>query len=1041
MSSSPDTSDSELESNAFFDAYDAVVDSDGNRQSVRYSETPLSSDVDRVLERVAVKQARLARKAIPEEMHSNEDNNSNASLLPTVNLLRHNLFTHLFHLPLPELSTSRGSNEDGESNDDTDMATVTLAPQPATLPRARTAPMNQYYAGVRNSIVNSLVTSGATLPRRSAAHRVTSRQVTRATACMDQITDKASGVSGDSPQRTVTIRALDLAAEENIVGRRRSIELLNGNGHSQLIGDDDDDDPQADSRSVLSSYSVTYGNEVIDESSYKDSSALSIDEINVDKSSNNRHASRLSCDNQTLALPSGRRSMDVQSINLAMWQAEFVDERFATTNMSSTNLSSTPDEHHREQSLLGHPVASSILIRNLDTGELVRLDQVEETSELSSPRLPPSTSNDLPTTVISSAEEEQKSTTSSNETVAPVHKRNRSLFARMRGFRSKPSSSTSDHGTSSTGSTGSSQTRSSSSTTRTLDKSASYIKIRVRHKRDVYLRRLIKMQDLDTEIVNIESSNQSSSIGNGSSRTSTSSTSTSTSNRGIWALHISRCGRYLAASGQDHINTQQTGTRTTDEHGLNRARSRRGTMGLARRNEIFCQRPMRTWIGHKNDVLELAWSKNNFLLSSSMDKTVKLWHVTRDECLYTFKHSDFVTSVAFHPKDERLFLSGSMDGKLRLWSIPEKRVKYWQEIPNGWFKVSHQILVKSKGKGGRAKKITGIQAMPGLAPGEDKMLITSNDSRIRLYNLRDMSLERRFKGLRNVNSQIRATFSDDGRFVICGSEDRSIYVWDAMDGTLTSQSVSSQSSHGSSATSTRSGEWRWLRRQPNPPYEQFHVTAAVIAPMRTKQLLSDASSRQALAAACIIVSGDYAGNIRVFVNTPPDIITGDRDNDAPHLSKSTTSNQPRNRDRRRTMMTDTTSILSEATWTDESGTNNATIESNNDSVPRPSRSDPTSRPRIITGSANSIYSVARSDISGGKGSMSLSSMARHQSFFSSYVSLPHTENDGHSVQPSELTLADSASTYSGAMSPPSVTITHAPFLEIDAMTKSSQVNS
>ncbi|RKP27401.1 WD40-repeat-containing domain protein, partial [Syncephalis pseudoplumigaleata] len=190
--------------------------------------------------------------------------------------------------------------------------------------------------------------------------------------------------------------------------------------------------------------------------------------------------------------------------------------------------------------------------------------------------------------------------------------------------------------------------------------------------------------------------------------------------------------------------------------------------------EVFCRRPMRTWTGHKNDVLELAWSKNNFLLSSSMDKTVKLWHVTRDECLYTFKHSDFVTSVAFHPKDERLFLSGSMDGKLRLWSIPEKRVKYWQEIPNNevctavgftadgrmcavgsysgncvFYRVSSglkyhtQILVKSRGKGGRAKKITGIQAMPGLAPGEDKasgMLITSNDSRIRLYNLRDMSL-------------------------------------------------------------------------------------------------------------------------------------------------------------------------------------------------------------------------------------------------------------------------------------------------------------
>jgi WD40 repeat protein len=135
------------------------------------------------------------------------------------------------------------------------------------------------------------------------------------------------------------------------------------------------------------------------------------------------------------------------------------------------------------------------------------------------------------------------------------------------------------------------------------------------------------MQDLETDTINTESNSQPSSTGNSSS---SSGNGNGTPNRGIWALEISRCGRYLAASGQDHIvrvwclataetnqylnkNLQQSATRSTGEQsGLHRARSRRGTMGLARRNEIFCQRPMRTWIGHKNDVLELAWSKVSF---------------------------------------------------------------------------------------------------------------------------------------------------------------------------------------------------------------------------------------------------------------------------------------------------------------------------------------------------------------------------------------------------------------------------------------------
>jgi len=56
---------------------------------------------------------------------------------------------------------------------------------------------------------------------------------------------------------------------------------------------------------------------------------------------------------------------------------------------------------------------------------------------------------------------------------------------------------------------------------------------------------------------------------------------------------------------------------------------------------VFKSKPIREFQGHTSDVLDLSWSKNNFLLSSSMDKTVRLWHISRQECLCTFKHKDF----------------------------------------------------------------------------------------------------------------------------------------------------------------------------------------------------------------------------------------------------------------------------------------------------------------------------------------------------------------------------------------------------------------
>jgi len=92
--------------------------------------------------------------------------------------------------------------------------------------------------------------------------------------------------------------------------------------------------------------------------------------------------------------------------------------------------------------------------------------------------------------------------------------------------------------------------------------------------------------------------------------------------------------------------------------------------------------PYRMYSGHKSDVIDLAWSKANFLLSASIDKTVRLWHVSRQKCLCLFQHTDFVTAVAFHPIEDKYFLSGSFDKKLRIWNIPEHRVVEWAQTAN-----------------------------------------------------------------------------------------------------------------------------------------------------------------------------------------------------------------------------------------------------------------------------------------------------------------------------------------------------------------------
>lgn len=231
-----------------------------------------------------------------------------------------------------------------------------------------------------------------------------------------------------------------------------------------------------------------------------------------------------------------------------------------------------------------------------------------------------------------------------------------------------------------------------------------------------------------------------------------------------------------------------------------------------------------------------------------MDKTVRLWHVSRAECLCCFKHSDFVTSIQFHPRDDRFFLAGSLDSKLRLWSIPDKSVAYWSQTPdlitavafapdgktavagclNGLclfyetegLKYQTQIHVRSAhGKNARGSKVTGIQAInypPDDPNGEVKLLITSNDSRVRVYNLRDKGLELKLKGNENSCSQIHASFSDDAQYIICGSEDRRAYIWST-------------------------GQPETERDKRPPEVFEAHsaiVTTAIMAPTKTRQLLS-----------------------------------------------------------------------------------------------------------------------------------------------------------------------------------------------------------
>ncbi|XP_058084402.1 uncharacterized protein LOC131232222 [Magnolia sinica] len=213
------------------------------------------------------------------------------------------------------------------------------------------------------------------------------------------------------------------------------------------------------------------------------------------------------------------------------------------------------------------------------------------------------------------------------------------------------------------------------------------------------------------------------------------------------------------------------------------------------------EEPLHEFRGHSGNVLDLSWSKNKLLLSSSEDKTVRLWQVGRDRCIKVFSHNNYVTCVQFNPADDNYFISGSIDGKVRIWSIPGCHVVDWIDVkeivtavcyqPDGQggivgsmggicrfydasgnhLQLYAQICLQGKKKS-PCRRITGFQFCPS---DPSKVMVTSADSQVRILDGVDVICK--YRGIRSSGGQMSASFTSDGKHIISTSEDSTVYVW------------------------------------------------------------------------------------------------------------------------------------------------------------------------------------------------------------------------------------------------------------------------
>ncbi|XP_065879769.1 uncharacterized WD repeat-containing protein C3H5.08c-like [Euphorbia lathyris] len=283
----------------------------------------------------------------------------------------------------------------------------------------------------------------------------------------------------------------------------------------------------------------------------------------------------------------------------------------------------------------------------------------------------------------------------------------------------------------------------------------------------------------------------------------------------ISSVKFSPDGEYLATGGEDgvvriwhvtsvdapHESFPLEGNLKEGKLSFWRKKNRRASVMIPEKIFQIEESPIHEFRGHGSDILDLAWSNSNCLLSASKDKTVRLWQVGYTHCIHVFQHKDYVTSIQFNPIDENYFISGSIDGKVRIWGVTEKRVVDWVDArdvttvvcyqPDGMGFVVGSIIgtcrfYKASGnemeleaeicvgrKKSLGKGITGIQFSSDI-PG--RVMITSKDSRLRIFD--GFDVVQKFKGLTNSGSQRPACFTSTGRHIASVGEDSRVYLWD-----------------------------------------------------------------------------------------------------------------------------------------------------------------------------------------------------------------------------------------------------------------------
>jgi WD40 repeat protein len=168
-------------------------------------------------------------------------------------------------------------------------------------------------------------------------------------------------------------------------------------------------------------------------------------------------------------------------------------------------------------------------------------------------------------------------------------------------------------------------------------------------------------------------------------------------------------------------------------------------------------------IGHSDWIRSLAFSPDGkTILSSSNDKTVRLWDIETGQLLHLLTgHRDRVKCVGISP-DAQMLLSCSADSEVKAWD--KRRLNHKKTGDN-------RYTIKAS-----SSPITLVNALPVSPVAQPPIFVTgAGNGRIAIWDLETGEWQRTIQA--HSSSVLSMAFSSDGQWLASGSQNKSIKLW------------------------------------------------------------------------------------------------------------------------------------------------------------------------------------------------------------------------------------------------------------------------